>query len=440
MKDTSRSSAWQARARQCLAGGVSSQFRAADPVVFSHGRGSRIWDVDGNEYIDWTLSQGPLIHGHSHPEIFAAVTDALGRGQVWNGLHTQEIELAEKLVEAVPCAESVRFGCTGSEAVQAALRLARAATGRPKFIKFEGHYHGWLDSVAASVNPTAEQAGSADSPTAVPWSGGMGPGVLDGVVVLQWNDLAAVEHAVARLRGQIAAIITEPCMCNSGCIEPVPGFLAGLRRICDEHGIVLIFDEVITGFRLALGGAQQHYDVTPDLALFGKAVAGGFPVSVLAGRKKFMDVLVDGRTIHAGTLNAHVGGVAAALASIGLLAAGGGAAYQRLREIGERLMRGVREAAARLRLPIKVSGPGPVFHVGFLTDADADPNQITVCNYRDVVTRFDAPGYADFVRRMAARGVRLIGRGIWYVSTAHTDEDVELTLEHVRQTLAEMKT
>src|SRR5262245_2760120 len=183
---------WQEAARRVLAGGVSRHFRAADPVVFKHGRGSHIWDVAGREYIDYTLSQGPLIHGHSHPEILAAFADAISQGQIWNGLHEQEIVLAETLVQIIPCADVVRFGCTGSEAVQGALRLARAFTGRPKVIKFEGHYHGWIDSVSASINPSLDEAGPDHAPRVVPWTGGIAPGALDGLVVAPWNDLTAV--------------------------------------------------------------------------------------------------------------------------------------------------------------------------------------------------------------------------------------------------------
>jgi glutamate-1-semialdehyde 2,1-aminomutase len=439
MNPSNQLTKWQARARRVLAGGVSSHFRAADPVVFSRGRGSRVWDIEGNEYIDYTLSQGPLIHGHSHPEILRAVAESLADGQIWHGLHTREIELAEKLVEVVPCADAVRLGCTGSEAVQAAIRLARAYTGRPKIIKFEGHYHGWLDNVAASINPPLDQAGDSAAPNCVLWTSGMGPGSLDGVVVVPWNDLAAVEHPLDQNAGDVAAVITEPCMCNSGCIEPEPGYLDGLRRVCDEHGIVLIFDEVITGFRLALGGAQQHYDVTPDLAVFGKALAGGFPLSVLAGRSELMQLLADGRVIHAGTLNAHVGCVAAALASLRLLEADGGAAYRKLYELGGQLQAGLAKLAAETGQPIQITGPGPVFHVGFVrTDWVESRGGSHVRNYRDVVATYDAEKYGQFVQAMAARGVRLIGRGIWYLSTAHTREDVELTLDRARQCLMEL--
>jgi glutamate-1-semialdehyde 2,1-aminomutase len=419
---------------------VSSHFRAADPVVFSHGRGSRIWDVDGHEYIDYTLSQGPVIHGHSHPEILRAVADGLAGGQIWNGLHTPEIELAEKLVKVIPCADLVRIGCTGSEVAHAAVRLARAFTGRSKFIKFEGHYHGWLDGVAVSINPTLDQAGPEEAPNRVPWTNGVPAASLDGVVVLPWNNLPALERTLLSHAGEIAAIITEPCMCNSGCIEPAPGYLAGLRRLCDAHGIVLIFDEVITGFRLALGGAQQHYAVTPDVAIFGKAVAGGFPLSVLAGRHEIMKLLADGRVIHAGTLNAHVGCVAAALQSLKLLEMDGAAAYRRLLQLGVRLVAGLRQLGDELGHPFLVTCPGPVFHAGFVRrDAPTPGGQLQVRNYRDVVRTYDTEKYGQFVRAMSRQGVRLIGRGIWYLSTAHSDEDLNRSLDAARSALREVK-
>jgi glutamate-1-semialdehyde 2,1-aminomutase len=424
----------QVRAQRVLAGGVSSQFRATDPIVFSHGRGSRIWDVDGNEYIDFTLSQGPLIHGHSHPSIIAAVTEALTRGQVWNGLHEPEIELAEKLVEIIPCADLVRLGCTGSETVQAALRLARAFTGRSKVLKFEGHYHGWLDSVAASINPPVDgpESGTAPKPAAVRWSSGMARHALDDLIVAPWNDGDALEAILREHSGELAAIITEPCMCNSGCVEPATGYLARLRELCDRHRIVLIFDEVITGFRLALAGAQQYYGVVPDLAIFGKAVASGFPLSVLAGRREIMGIL-DGRTIHAGTLNAQTGCVAAALASVQLLESDR-ATYDRLHAVGNELKAGLESAARAAGCVAITMGPGSVFHMGFphaARGADRSP----IRNYRDVASTYDMAKYGRFVRHMAGRGVRLIGRGIWYVSTAHSAKDIQQTLDAARSAL-----
>lgn len=406
-------------------------------MVFRQGRDSRVWDIDGREFIDFTLSQGPLIFGHCFPSIIAAVKLALETGQVWNGLHCDEIELAERLTQIIPCAELLRFGSTGSEAVHAALRVARAFTGRSKIIKFEGHYHGWLDGVAGSINPPLDQAGPAESPACVPWSAGLATAALSDLVVLPWNDLAAVDRAIARHPGQIAAIITEPVMCNSGCVVPQPDYLAGLRERCDRHGIVLIFDEVITGFRLALGGAQQYFGVTPDLAVFGKAIAAGFPLSVVAGRRHVMQAMADGRAIHAGTLNAHVASIAAAYSAVILLSREHGAVFGRMHDYGQQLMAMLRQRFADAGLPVLATGPGAVFHVGMVKPgAEARPPQ----NYREVVQTYDMPRYARFVRHMANRGVRLIGRGIWYVSARHSDLDLRETGDAVTGALRDMAT
>jgi glutamate-1-semialdehyde 2,1-aminomutase len=229
------------------------------------------------------------------------------------------------------------------------------------------------------------------------------------------------EKTLERHGDEVAAVITEPCMCNTGCIEPRAGYLEGLRRLCDQHGSLLIFDEVITGFRLALGGAQEFYSVVPDLAVFGKAVAGGFPVSVIAGRQPYIDYLAEGRTIHAGTLNGNPVGVAACMASLRLLEQDGGAAYKRLYELGGRLIRGLRERAAEHGVAVLVQGPGPAFHLGFT-------NETAVHDYRDAARAYDVKAYARFAARMRERGVLLIGRGIWYLSTVHSEADVDAAI------------
>jgi glutamate-1-semialdehyde 2,1-aminomutase len=414
-----RSAALYERACRVLAGGVSSEFRKASqphPLFYARGQGSRIWDVDGNEYLDFTLSQGPLILGHGHPEVLDAVGGASAGGQLFAGQHLAELELSERLQRLIPCAERLRFSLSGSEAVHAALRLARAATGRPKFLRFEGHYHGWLDNVAFGI------AGLG------PWTDGLPDRALDEAVVLPWNDLAAVERTLASRAETVAAVLTEPVMCNSGCIPPRPGFLEGLRDLCDRYGVLLVFDEVITGFRLGLGGAQAHSGVTPDLAVFGKALASGYPISVLAGRERWMRRIADGGVIHAGTMNAGNPCVAAALATLDVLErenvpAGLGAR-------GRRLMQGLRAAAEGTGRPLLVQGPGPMFHAGF-TD------RTEVNDYRDTLA-YDKSLYAHFVARMQERGVRLIGRGLWYVSHAHTDEDLDQAVDAARHVLARL--
>ncbi|MSR56448.1 MAG: aspartate aminotransferase family protein [Planctomycetaceae bacterium] len=407
------------RACRVLAGGVSSEFRkfnAPHPLFYTRGAGSRIFDVDGNEYLDFTLSQGPLILGHSHPHVLKSVAAASAQGQLFAGQHLLELDLAERLQRLIPCAELLRFSLSGSEADHAALRLARAITGRPKFLRFEGHYHGWFDNVSVGVaGPSIEALGPREHPTPLRWSDGLPADIEQECIVLPWNDLALIERTIAARKDEIAAIITEPVMCNNGCIPPEPGFLQGLRALCDQHRIVLIFDEVITGFRLGLGGAQQHFGVTPDVAVFGKAMASGYPISVLAGRKEFMQPIADGKVIHAGTMNSGQPSIAAALATLDVLARE--PIHARLHELGQTLMAGLRDAAQRAGHPLLVQGMGPMFHAGFT------PLK-RVRDFRETLS-YDKKLYAAFVSGMQDRGIRLIGRGLWYLSAAHTPEEIE---------------
>ena len=421
------------RAQQVLAGGVSSEFRRMSqphPLFYASASGSWIIDVDGNEYLDFSLSQGPLILGHSHPEVLAAVHAASEAGQLFAGQHLRELELAEKLQQIIPCAELLRFSLDGSAAVHTALRLARAATGRPKFLRFEGHYHGWLDNVAFGVSaPTIEALGPREHPTPVAWTAGLPPGVFDEAIILPWNDLVLVEQTLAEHADELAAIITEPVMCNSGCIPPAPGFLEGLRALCDRYGIALIFDEVITGFRLGMAGAQGYYGVTPDLAIFAKAIASGYPLSVVAGRRNWMQPIVDGRVIHAGTMNATNPCVAAALATLMLLERD--SVHERLFVLGQRLMDGLRAAAHEAQQPLLVQGFGPMLHSGFTSYE-------TVRDYRDTLA-YDRVRGMVFIRGMQERGIRIIGRGLWYLSAAHTDADIEHAIGVAYDVLCEMK-
>jgi glutamate-1-semialdehyde 2,1-aminomutase len=430
MRSYTQSKVLYERACRVLAGGVSSEFRRFSqphPLFYSHGQGSRVTDVDGNEYLDFTLSQGPLILGHSHPDVLESVARHSQVGQLFAGQHLQELELAERLQRLIPCAELMRFGLSGSEAVHAALRLARAVTGRPKFLRFEGHYHGWLDNVAFGVAAPSEEAlGPREQPHPVPWTQGLPPHATDEAVVLPWNDLALVEKTLAVRHAEIAAVITEPVMCNSGCIPPEPEFLPGLRRLCDRYGILLIFDEVITGFRLALGGAQAYYDVVPDLAVFGKAMASGYPISVLAGRQQWMQRIAEGAVIQAGTMNSGNPSVAAAAATLEALERG--RVHERLFALGERLMSGLREAARATGQPLLLQGPGPMFHAGFT----ALPR---VRDYRETLA-YDRAAYAAFVFGMQERGIRLIGRGLWYLSAAHTAEEIDQAVAAAGEVLA----
>jgi len=420
------------RSRQSLAGGVSSNVRAGKqppPLFFEGGRGSTIYDVDGHRYIDYVLGQGPLISGHSPPSVLEAVRKTLVKGQLYAGQHEIEITLSEKLQKLIPCAELVRYSNSGSEIVQAALRLARAYTGREKVIKFEGHYHGWFDNVLISVHPPLASAGPYECPHAVPGTTGQAKSALSDVIVLPWNDLEVLEGAVNKNKGEIAAVIMEPIMCNTGCILPQEGYLEGVQEVCRRKGIVLIFDEIITGFRVGLSGAQGYFGVTPDLATFGKAMAGGLPVSCLAGKRELMELIAQGKVNHSGTFNSNVMAMAATLATISELEKN--RAYERLYELGTRLMQGLRELAEEAGIGIHIEGPGPMFHLAF-TDGGS------FHNYRTFAEHNDMDRYHRFVEVLLDEGVRVIGRGIWYLSTAHTDEDVEFTLGAVKSALQEM--
>ena len=431
MSKWQRSQAMYERAKQSLAGGVSSNVRLLGkphPLLFDRAEGATIYDVDGNAYIDYVLAQGPMILGHSHPAVLDAVNAAMRRGQLYAGQHELEIELSEKLVEIVPAAELCRFGLSGSEMVQAAMRLARGVTGRQLVLRFEGHYHGWFDNVLISVAPPLDQAGPREQPVPVAGTPGQAPGALEDVVVLPFNDLALVEDLFTRMGDQIACVMLEPMMCNTGAIPPEPGYLQGLRRVCDNYGALLYFDETITGFRLSLAGAQGYFGVTPDLASFAKAMAGGFANAALVGKAEYMDRFAHGIN-HSGTFNSNVISMAASVAAIAELEKDDGAVYRHIERLGTQLMTGLAEIGSRRDLPLHVQGLPCAFHVSFC-------NEPPIRDYRDFATKTDQARYADFTLAMLERGVRLIGRGIWYVSAAHTEEQVERTLQIADEVLS----
>ena len=429
MSNTPQSKKLLERCSKSLAGGVSSNVRAGahpPPLFFERAYGSKIRDVDGNEYIDYMLGQGPLILGHSPAPILEAVREASEKGQLFGGQSELEIVLSEKLQKLIPCADLVRYSNSGSEIVQAALRLARAYTAREKYVKFEGHYHGWFDNVLVSVHPPLDVAGPHKAPHAVAGSKGQSRSVLDDVIVLPWNDLAVLEETLGRRADEIAAVIMEPIMCNTGCILPREGYLEGVQQVCRREGIVLVFDEIITGFRVGLSGAQGLYGVTPDLATFGKAMAGGFPVSCLAGKRELMEMIADGRVNHSGTFNSNVMAMAAALATVSRLEQAG--VYEHLRKLGIRLRDGLRQVIDDAGIEGQVVGPGPAFHVGF---SDAAP----IHDYRSFLRYNDMGRCQQFASLLLEEGVRSIPRGMWYLSTAHTERDIEFTLESAKSAL-----
>ena len=420
------------RAKQVIAGGVSSEFRKYNhphAIFYDRAAGSRIWDMDGNEYLDFTLSQGPMILGHSHPEVLQAVTEYSATGQMFAGQHIREVELAELIQRIIPSAELMRFCLDGSEAVQTAFRVARARTGKQKFIRFEGHYHGWLDNVAWGLSaPSPEAMGPREQPTAFPWSQGISPTSREEFIILPWNDMELLTRTVEAHTDEIAAIITEPVMCNNGCNLPVEGFLQHIRSLCDQHGMAFILDEVITGFRLSLGGGQTYFGVRPDISIFAKAMGSGYPISAVVGRKEWMSLIAESKVIHAGTMNAGQPSVAAALATIRILERD--APHERMFALGHRLMNGLRQAAADAGHVMMVQGPGPMFITAF------SPLQ-AFRDYRDTLTA-DRAKLGRFVAGMHDAGVRVIGRGLWYISAAHTEQDIDHAVATARKVLAGM--
>ena len=410
------------RAQGSLAGGVSSNVRALEqpPLYFRGVAGARLIDADENVYLDFTLSQGPMFLGHSPAPVLDFVNQAMREGQLFGAQHELEIELAERFQRIVPCAELLRFCNSGSEAVHAAIRAARAATGRPKVLRFEGHYHGWYDESLISTGPSLEQAGPRESPIPVLGSDGQLGSSGANVIVLPWNDVDLLRGALRRRRSEVAAVIMEPVMCNNACIPPQPGYLEAARDLCTELGVVLIFDEVITGFRLALAGAQGFFGVTPDLATFGKAMANGFPIACLAGRRELLEPVAKLQVNHSGTYNSNVMVTAAAYATIRELE---GLDYGRIHRLGESLQNGLRELAARYGLPVLIQGLGPVFHLAF-TERDS------IVDYRDSL-EINTQRNSEFVGAMLERGVRLLSRGLWYLSAAHTESEIQETLEAV---------
>jgi glutamate-1-semialdehyde 2,1-aminomutase len=407
-----------AAARRHIPGGVNSNVRLdGPPLFFSRGEGAWLWDVDGNDYVDYLLGQGPAFLGHAPADIVTAVEDASRLGMVFGAQHRLEVEAATKMCQALQWPEMVRFGSSGTEMVQAALRLARAATGRSRFIRFEGHYHGWLDNVLVKVGDDG----------AGPASAGQLTSHLEDSILLPWNDLEALTVVLERHQGEVAAVLMEPMMVNAGAIEPEPGYLEGVRRLCDDYGVVLVFDEIITGFRIAPGGASERYHVTPDLATYGKAMAGSWPVAALAGSATLMEPFGTGEVNHSGTFNANIMGMAAVTATLRRLV--DDPPYEQLERVGTTLMEGLRKLGEANGLALQVQGLPMAFHVSFGDGA--------VTDYRSLQTR-DADRYRGLADALVAEGVWVARRGIWYVSAAHGDEEVEVTLERAETALGRL--
>jgi glutamate-1-semialdehyde 2,1-aminomutase len=411
------------RAAKSLAGGVSSPFRVKAPVplYFRNGCGARLEDVDGNEYIDYVLAWGPMILGYRHPAIVEAMRRHADLPTDYGAQHELEFAVSEQIQSMMPCAELVAYTSSGSEACQIAFRLARAFTGRDLILKFEGHYHGWIDGALISYKPSAAQTGP------VLGSRGQVPNAVENVAVAPWNDFAALERAVEAHDGRIAAIAMEPVLCNSGCIFPGDRYLQKVRELCDARGILLYFDEVITGFRLALGGAQQFYGVTPDLATFGKAVGGGAPLSGVAGRREILMQMYEGVSF-GGSFNGNPVSLASSHATLTELGRDNGAALVHAHAMGRRLIDGIREIVRRSGLPVLVSGFDNAFAIHFTEKAELRDYRDTLADDPELLRRF--------LYRALEEGLHIVPDGRMYVSAVHTPRDIEETLTRLEAVFA----
>ncbi len=430
--DTTGSAKLFESACRVIPAGVNSTARATwsgwspYPLFVESGQGSRLRDVDGNEYIDYLLGLGPMIFGHRPPRVTQAVVDFIQqRGTVFALPTADEARLAQKIIDAVPSVDQVRLCNTGTEAVLYATRLARAFTGRRKIIRFEGMYHGFSDGVYWSKHPAIAKAGPDDHPVPVAQGPGMPKGVEENLIILPWNDAQLLEDTIRREGDNIAAVLTEPVMCNTGCILPHPGYLEAMREVTHKHGIVLIFDEVITGFRLGLAGAQGRLNVRPDLSVFAKGIGGGFPVAAMGGRADIMALVGSGTVSMAGTYTANGIAVAAANAALDELATPG--LYQRLDTVSDELRKGLSQVMRDAALPAYVVGIGPLMQVWFAREE--------IHNYRDAERYADQKIFQAWWEAMLARGV-LFHPGAYenlFVSTAHSSADVAQTLDAARQ-------
>ena len=419
------------KAKELVPGGVSSSIRQTEwpvPLFFDKAHGSKMWDVDGNEFIDYVMGMGPNIFGHAPQFVTQSVYEDMQNGYCLTGQTVKENEMSEFIKKTISFNRKVRYASSGTEIVQVALRLARSFTNKNKFLKFEGHYHGWMDSVLYNSHPDISNEENIFNP--VPESGGISHGTSNEVVIAPWNDIEALENILKDNHNEISSIITEPILWNTNVILPEDGYLEKLRLLCDKYNILLIFDEVGTGFRVALGGAQEIYGIEPDLSTYAKSMAAGFPIAMLAGKPEIMDSLSNGKVVHGGSFNTNVMSVSASHATLNYLLSNKNF-YKNLNSSGETLIKGLEEVASKNGIDILIQGLGSVFYLSF-TSAKS------IKNYREHTLNIDFGKYKEFAKLMLLNGVRLSQNGRWHMSSAHSEEDIEKTIYAANLSFAEL--
>jgi len=401
------------------------------PLFIERAQGSRVFDVDGNSYIDWMMAYGALPLGHAHPIIVDAIKEAASSGTLFAAASEIEVELAELIQKVVPAAERVRFANTGTEAAMAAIRLARGYSGKPKFIKFEGHYHGWYDDFLVNAHPhPLASLGHERDPVHIAESSGLNRDSLKNTIVVPWNNLLAVERAIDTHRGQISAVITEGIMANMGVIPPEDGYLKGLENLCKKNQILFVLDETVTGFRIAPGGCQEYYGLKPDICIFGKALGAGLPVAAFGGRADIMEALEWGGVLHYGTQNSSRIGLYAARASLKELCKDENAAFKHMWKIAEIYEEGLNKIFDENGINAIVQRVGPMSQIMF-TDKKS------IRNYRDFCGNVDRTKYQRFALDLFQHGIYMSPSSALHsvVTLAHTEDDVDQTLDAIKKVL-----
>jgi glutamate-1-semialdehyde 2,1-aminomutase len=427
------------RGKRAIAGGDSSTMRVLPyhlPLVAERGLGSRLWDLDGNEYIDLNMAFGPLIFGHCPELVVDAVAHQIRNRGSQLGFPTEiTIRVAEKIQQLFPSMELMRFANSGTEADTSAVRLARAYTGRPKVIQFEGHYHGWSDTLFNRYHALLEDLPQGPYGPAIPGTLGLNGAPHDNLL-LRWNDIDSLQQCLDDHRGQIAAVIMEPIMGNAGVIPPRPGYLETVRAMTKDHEILLIFDEVITAARVAAGGAQEYFDVRPDITVVSKAVAGGYPVAAFGASREIMQLVVDGKMFHGGVYSGNAVVMSAADAVLGEILANRLSIYEKLTSLGDELSQGMSRVLAAAGVPHVVQHVGPMISL-FLTDGRVE----SLHNYRDVRTHCDFAKFIRLQHLMQRSGVYFHPNQFepMFLSTAHSSEDFGIVLERFEQAVATLR-